>query len=183
MQLAIIARVPVIEKYGIHEILQPFVNDLNILAMTGIEVSVGGSIRVYKGALLAFLADNLASNDLGGFKKSFSFSFWCCCTCLATQDTMHNEHVSKAYDMQNETEHLQYLNMLDGPTSSHYSKTYGINEKSSLLNIKYFSLFNGGLPHDAMHDIFEGTAPLEIKNLFLITSLLVVLLYQNLMKG
>ena len=88
-------------------------------------------MRVYKSALLAFLADNLASNDLGGFKKSFSFSFWCCCTSLATQDTMHNKHVSETYDKadkQNETEHfLQYLNMLDCPTSSHYFKTYRIN--------------------------------------------------------
>ena len=33
------------------------------------------------------------------------------------------------------------------------------------MNIKYFSLFNCGLPHDAMHDIFEGIAPLEIKKL------------------
>ena len=99
----------------------------NILGTTGIELSVGGSMRVYKSALLAFLADNLASNDLGGFKKSFSFFFRCCHTCLAPQDTMHNKYVSEAYDKQNETEHLQYLNMLDGPTSSHYFKTYRIN--------------------------------------------------------
>lgn len=55
--------------------------------------------------------------------------------------------------------------MLKGAASSIYSKTYGINEKSSLLNIEYFSLFDGGLPHDPMHDIFEGLAPLEIKKL------------------
>ena len=53
--------------------------------------------------------------------------------------------------------------MLDGPTASHYSKTYGINRRSSLLNIKFYSIFGGGLPHDAMHDILEGVAPLEIK--------------------
>ena len=167
MQLAVITSVPVIERYGIHEILKPFVDDLNILATNGIKVSTGGSTKIYKGALLAFLADNLASNDLGGFKKSFSFSFRFCRTCLVTQDTMHTGYVSEAYDMRNEIEHLTYLQMLEGAASSHYSKTYGINEKSSLLNIKHFSLFDGGLPHDIMHDIFEGIAPLEIKKLLL----------------
>ena len=27
----------------------------------------------------------------------------------------------------------------------------------------YYSIFNGGLPHDIMHDIMEGAAPIEIK--------------------
>ena len=55
--------------------------------------------------------------------------------------------------------------MLEGPTASHYSKVYGVNERSCLLDVKFFSLFDGGLPHDAMHDILEGIAPLEIKKL------------------
>ena len=62
INLAIVATVPIIEKYG----------------LTGISVSVHGMPRQFKGVLLAFLADNLAANDLGGFKKSFSFSFCCC---------------------------------------------------------------------------------------------------------
>ncbi len=45
----------------------------------------------------------------------------------------------------------------------HYSKTYGINRKSSLLNVKYYNMFHNGLPHDAMHDILEGVAPYEVK--------------------
>ena len=47
--------------------------------------------------------------------------------------------------------------------SNHYSKTYGINRWSSLLYVKYFNMVEGGLPHDAMHDILEGIEPLEIK--------------------
>ena len=64
---------PIIEKYGLDSVLKPFITDLNTLATTGISLSVGGVARMFKGALLAFLADNLASNELGGFKKSFSF--------------------------------------------------------------------------------------------------------------
>jgi len=66
------AVVPVIEKYGIDQVLQPFIQDFSILATQGLSITVDGVQQTYKGALLAFLADNLASNDLGGFKLSFS---------------------------------------------------------------------------------------------------------------
>ena len=73
INLAIVATVPIIEKYG----------------LTGISVSVHGMPRQFKGVLLAFLADNLAANDLGGFKKSFSFSFCCCRT--SSFNALHHE--------------------------------------------------------------------------------------------
>ena len=52
------------------------------------------------------------------------------------------------------------------PLRTHYSTTYGINYCTSLLDIKHYSIFNGGLPHDVMHDIMEGAAPTEIKLIF-----------------
>lgn len=75
INLAIVASVPTIEKHGIDNILKPFISDLNILSTTGIEVSNSGCTRTFRGALVTFLADNLASNDLGGFKKSLHFVF------------------------------------------------------------------------------------------------------------
>lgn len=54
INLAIVATTPVIEKHGLDEILKPFIADLNILATTGISVSVHGIPRTFKGALLAF---------------------------------------------------------------------------------------------------------------------------------
>ena len=42
------------------------------------------------------------------------------------------------------------------PLRSHYSRM-------CLLDVKYYSLFDGGLPHDMMHDVLERTAFLEIK--------------------
>ena len=67
INLAVVATVPIVEKYDLNEILQPFITDLNILSSTGISISVNGVKQTFKGALLSFLADNLASNDLGGF--------------------------------------------------------------------------------------------------------------------
>lgn len=55
------------------------------------------------------------------------------------------------------------LYSIQGPAAAHFSKVHGINKKSALLDMKDFDLFNGGLGHDAMHDIFEGVGPLEVK--------------------
>lgn len=163
INLAVVATVPIIEKYGLDDVLKPFIADLNILSTTGISTSLCGVPRIFKGALLAFLADNLASNDLGGFKKSFSFSFRFCRTCLATQETHSNHFTSDAFELRTNSNHRKQCEMLDGPATSHYSKTYGINRRSSLLDVTHFPMLGGGLPHDAMHDILEGIAPLEIK--------------------
>ena len=35
------------------------------------------------------------------------------------------------------------------------------------MDVKYFSMFDNGLPHDAMHDLLEGLAPHEIKHMLL----------------
>ena len=51
--------------------------------MDGIVVSVGGEEKTFRGALLVFLVDNLASHALGGFKESF-FSLRICRTCMIT---------------------------------------------------------------------------------------------------
>jgi hypothetical protein len=75
INLALVASVPIIEEYGLNQILKPFIADLNTLSTKGISVTVCGTTRKFKGALLTFLADNLASNDLGGFKNPSPFLF------------------------------------------------------------------------------------------------------------
>ena len=56
----------------------------------GVSVCVKGANHVVKGALLAFLADNLASNELGGF-RSLSFTFRCCRIHLVFHKDMSKE--------------------------------------------------------------------------------------------
>ena len=41
----------------------------------------------------------------------------------------------------------------------------GINHRSKIMDVANYSMFNGGLPHDFMHDVLEGIAQLEIKPL------------------
>ena len=59
-----------IKHYGIDKFLSPFIDDLKVLYLDGL---VHNSV-VYRGALLAFLGDNLASHLIGGFKEGISFA-------------------------------------------------------------------------------------------------------------
>ena len=120
INLAIVATVPIIEKHGLDKILEPFLRDVNTLSTTGLSLHVCGVQRTFRGALLAFLGDNLASNDLGGFKKSFSFSFRCCRTCFVTRDTLASNFTSEAFDKRDDEIHQRQCEMLEGATASHY---------------------------------------------------------------
>lgn len=66
--------------------------------------------------------------DIGGFKKSFSFSFrsfsfhWCR-TCLVTKDTMSSSYVSESFKLRDDNSHDMQISMLSGPASDHYSVT------------------------------------------------------------
>ena len=44
-----------------------------------------------------------------------------------------------------------------------YSKEYGINYRTSLMDLKYFDPCSGGLVPDVMHDVLEGVLQREVK--------------------
>ena len=50
----------------------------------------------FQGALIAFIGDTPANNDVGGFKESVSRSFRICRQCLATNQDVQ-EKVSTSY--------------------------------------------------------------------------------------
>ena len=153
---------PVVTKHGLDSILEPFVKDLHTLATQGIEVNIDGTQRTFKGALLCILGDNPASNAVGGFKESFSLAFRFCRTCMATNNNFRDHFSLDAFTKRTDTVHEHHCSQIQGPLKDHNSKTYGINRRTILLNLPDFSLF-GGLPHDLMHDLFEGLAQHEIK--------------------
>ena len=82
--LAAVAKSSTIKTNGIDAILRPFIDDLKEFSSSGITIDYGGTQEVWKGALIAFLADNLASHEIGGFKESFSFANRFCRSCMAT---------------------------------------------------------------------------------------------------
>ena len=162
MSLVAVATTPVIEKHGLDAILKPFLDDIKKLSQ-GCELSVRGKTQLVKGDLLCFMADNLANSALGGFKESFSFSYRFCRTCMIPTKEIKTCINTKGIALRNDANHELQCHELQGPLSGYYSKTYGINRRSSLIDVSNYSIFGGGLPHDMMHDIFEGVAQYEIK--------------------
>ena len=162
INLLIAATVPVVMKHGHNQILQPLLQDLQTLATDGIVVTIKGVEETFRGAVLMCLGDNLGSNALGGFKESFSFASRFCRTCYVLNTAYKTLSISTELELRSEDKHRCECDLVNGPLHDHYSKTYGINRRSALLDIPFYSMFKGGLPHDSMHDILEGVAPLEI---------------------
>ena len=66
--------------------------------------------------------------------------------------------------LRNPETHFEQCQLLDGDLRGHYSTTYGINRHSVLEEAPGFSVATG-IPHDIMHDLFEGVVPYEMKHL------------------
>ena len=160
--LVAVAKSPTVKKNGIDSILEPFLKDLKTLSDTGVTSQYGGKDEVWKGALLAFLADNLAAHELGGFKESFSFSRRFCRSCLTDKEQSQECYRENLYVIRTTESHAEQCSRLDGPTRLTVSVEYGINRVSSLESLPHFSVIDG-MPHDIMHDLFEGVIPYELK--------------------
>ena len=162
--LVAVARHQDIQNYGIDDFLFPFVEDLKTLYIDGITVSIGGQECTLHGALLAFLADTLAAHTIGGFKESMSFALRICRTCMITRplsQLCYSDSDTNCVLRTPET-HFEQCSSLHGSLCDHNSTSYGVNRLSILEEVPSFSVTNG-LPHDIMHDLFEGVVPCEMK--------------------
>ena len=109
---------------------------------------------------MAFLADNLASHSIGGFKESMSFAKRFCRTCLTDKESSYNYFTEEEFEMRTPSEHIkQCEEVLEDQAMS---KEYGINRNSILNDVIGFSVVNG-LPHDVMHDMLEGVINYEVR--------------------
>ena len=150
------------EETNIDSFLAPFVNDLKKLYCDGLTVTINGITQTYYGGLLAFLADNLASHTLGGFKESMSFALRVCRSCFCTRSMMQTHFLESSCTLRTSANHFDVCQLLTGSLKSHFSTVYGVNRCSILEEVPGFSVIHG-LPHDIMHDLFEGVAQYEVK--------------------
>lgn len=104
-------------------------------------------------------ADNLASNALGGFKEG-STAYRGCRHCLATPPEIASVFRESQLCLRNSADHMAKCDQLDdAPTKqerSQLSTEFGINHRSILDELKYFSVCSGALIQDVMHDVLEG---------------------------
>ena len=160
--LVAIASHLVIRKHGINLFLKPFVKSMQEMGSNGLTVAIGAKDCVFQVGLLAVLADTLAAHCLGGFKESMSFAHRICRSWMATTEQIQSKFLESDYELQTPEEHQYHLqNLVDGSFAT-YSVEYGINNPSELDNVPNFSVVRN-LPHDIMHDLFEGVVPYETK--------------------
>ena len=164
--LIAVAKSPTVKAHGIDSILKPFIADLKTLHDTGISLQFAGKDECWKGTLLAFLADNLAAHELGGFKESFSFARKFCRSCLTDKQQSQSHFREDQFILRDRESHEMHCSRLSDPDGASVSIEYGINRKSSLDSIPHFSVAEN-MPHDVMHDLFEGAVPYELKLLIL----------------
>ena len=60
-------------------------------------------------------------------------------------------------------QHLQHCASLDEDSTGGSSREYGVNTRSTLLDLQYFDVCSGTLLPDVMHDILEGALQYEFK--------------------
>ena len=162
IHLVAVAKTQDINVYGIDAFLTPFIEDLKELYCDGIVGLFNGESHIYHGALLAFLADTLAAHSLGGFKGSMSFALRICRTCMISPSQIKSCFSENDCQLRSPETHFEQCALLYGPLLDHFSTSFGVNRLSILEDVPGFSVITG-LPHDIMHDLFEGVVPYELK--------------------
>lgn len=156
-----------IQKYDIDKNFEPLVVDLKLLASdSGYIFDIPGGPVKLRGAVLAFIADTPASQKAGGFKESVGGAKRKCRHCMATFETMQNHFLEEDFQLRDLPTHLKQLQKLENAPCSYlrtfFSKNYGVNRRSELLNAPFFDVCQQ-LPQDIMHVFLEGVVPYEIK--------------------
>ena len=162
IHLVAVGRTEDIQHYGTNSFLSPFVEDLKRLYLDGLTVTIAGSTHTLHGGLIAFLADTLAAHAVGGFKGSMSFALRVCRTCMCTPQQIQQCLSESDCVLRTPESYFEHCSLLHGPLETHYSTTYGINFMSILEEVPGYSVING-LPHDIMHDLYEGVVAYELK--------------------
>ncbi|KAK2555549.1 hypothetical protein P5673_022892 [Acropora cervicornis] len=156
-----------LSQYGFNKILEPFVNEMKILGCDrGFTFTLPSGCINLRGGILAFLADTPASQKAGGFKEGVGGAKRKCRHCMATFEDMQTCFEEDQFELRNLDDHHYYLAKLEGASSENlrafYSKCYGINTRTVLLESPYFDPCEQ-LIQDVMHVFLEGVLGYEIR--------------------
>ena len=81
---------------------------------------------------------------------------------MITPEESQTCFVEASCQLRTPEQHFEACCLLDGPLGSNFSTNFGINRRSILEDVPGFSVVTG-VPHDIMHDLFEGVVPYELK--------------------
>lgn len=157
IQLALLCKVPDVQKCGYESVLGPLMQDLRTLEQDGVFIeSLGQSL---KGTVLFVAADNLAAHGLAGFVQSFR-SEYVCRFCLATLDQFQSHEVAEGeFSLRTKVTHdlhVQNVSSRNGESNCGVKGDCVLKQK-----LQYFHPITG-FPPDILHDLLEGIVPVEL---------------------
>lgn len=95
-------------------------------------------------------------------KAVHAFALWICRTCMVSTPQSQEYYSESECTVRTPENYEEQCLLPSGPSKDHFSTTYGINRRSVLEDVPDFSVTTG-LPHDIMHDLYEGVVPYELK--------------------
>ena len=167
IQLVAVTKSAHAKMFGISNLLSDFLRGLEQLH-NGTILTVGNSRKEWYGMLAYFLADTLAAQVIGGFKEGVGFAKKPCRTCDVTTNELGGSLFASTFPERNRMEHEDRCTVLESVSKKsrvYWSKEYGINEKSFLVNVPGFDITKC-LLHDPMHVLLEGVVRMELRLLF-----------------
>ena len=150
IQLAMLAKVTDLKKYGYAAVLAPLVRDIHTLEQDGVFIeSVGQNV---KGTIFCVSADNLAAHGLGGFLESIRAGY-VCRFCMATSEQFQTTEVKKEEFVQRTkaSHDIHVQNVLQDESSR---SQFGVKADCVLReSLEHFHPITG-FPPDLLHDFF-----------------------------
>ncbi|XP_036146952.1 uncharacterized protein LOC118648006 isoform X1 [Monomorium pharaonis] len=167
-----------LKSFKTHEILlNNFINDLKMLASTGIIISSDPQGEKFYGYLFAYHADALAAHQLCGFKECFSPRVkQQCRICTASFTLFPKMSYHSQCPLRDEIQHYRTVDEMkkmmkeNKALYSKKSQKNGIKRDTIFRHIPFFNIFKDVL-YDPMHVLLEGIVPKEL-SLFLKTIVL-----------
>lgn len=142
-----------------------------------LSVSPFGQDRIIKGGLVMLSADTLASNWAGGFKEGVSFALKNCRVCELENkklSSVFSESCVSRRSCESHTqrlEHLDHLSMGTPQAKQYWSKLWGINSESCLLDAPYFDIISC-LAQIPCMSCWKELLCMNLRMLFFISSML-----------
>lgn len=147
-----------IKKYGMDQIIKPFIEDLKILESENgfVTCDASGESLVIRATLGVVTGDTAGMHDLFGFMGAGSDFF--CRQCLISRE---NFHISNVKGIERTCrQHAELLTKLK--QNPNLKPHYGVKLSSMFNHLRFFNVTENFV-WDIMHDLFEGVIPLIVK--------------------
>ena len=141
-------------------LLNDFINGINELQSTGIEIKIRNHTFVIKGFLACCLGDTPALNKIGGFVVGVGKAIRCCRNCEVARDERASYLTEDPSTLRTYEKHEEQLEIFK--LFPKMMTIFGLKFKSCFLEINNFNVCTS-LLHDPMHVIIEGICIAELK--------------------